>query len=517
MDRQAFQRYLGVVRRWWWLMILGFLLPMVVSFFLASRQPNLYQAQATVMVGSSLQSPSPNPNIVNMSSQLARAYAQLVERRTVTEAVIQRLDLDMSPERLTKQITVQVQPQLQLIEILVTDSNPQWAAAIANALAVELVQRSPTSQQDEARREFSERQLVELQQKIEEVSANLAEQQNTLSSLTSAVEVADAEERIAALDRVLASYQAIYASLLQSLGSEQTPNTLTIIEPATVPIVPVPQKTWLMVAVAGMAGLALAFGGVVLLEYLDDHIRWEGPTQETVLGLPVLGAVSRLSAREGPLVIRKLPGSPEAEAIRELRTSILLAAGTPPLKVMLLTSAEPQEGKSLIAANLAVAMAELGRRTLLIDADLRKRQLHQVFALPKDQGLIELLTDSRPEPGTFVQQTPVPNLCLLPAGKQPCDPTSLLTSSRFARLLEKLKSEYDLILVDSPAAFAVPDATIVATLADATILIVDAKTTSRRAAVRTKGRLEGLGRSAILGVIINRANLDRRGRRGYYY
>jgi len=263
--------------------------------------------------------------------------------------------------------------------------------------------------------------------------------------------------------------------------------------------------------------LALAFGGVVLLEYLDDRVHWEGPTQESVLGLSVLGAVSRLSAKEGPLVIRKLPGSPQAESIRELRTAILLATSAPPLKLLLLTSAEPQEGKSLIAANLAVAMAELGRRTLLIDADLRKRQLYQVFALPRDQGLIEYLTDSRPEPGTFVQQTPVPNLSFLPAGKQPCDPTSLLTTSRFARLLEKLKSEYDLILVDSPAAFAVPDATIVATLADAAIMIVDAKTTSRRAALHTKGKLEGLGRIAILGVVINRANRDRRGRRGYYY
>jgi len=497
-------------------MLLGVILPMIISGYLASRQPDLYQAKATVMVGLGLQSVNPNPSVVGMSSQLAQAYAQLARRRLITEPVVQKLGLQISPKQLAKHITTQVQSELQLLEIVVTDSNPQWAAAIANALAVELVQRSPGSQQDSARHEFGERQLSNVQAKIDQVSANLAEQQNALASMTSAAEIADAEERIAALERVRVEYQSIYASLLQSLITEQTPNIVTIVEPATEPQMPVPQRTRLVVAVAGMAGLALAFAGVLLIEYLDDQIRWEGPDQETVLGLPVLGSIGRLSPADGPLVMRKVPGSPEAESIRELRTSILLAARHLPLQVLLITSAAPQEGKSLMAANLAVAMAELGRRTILVDADLRRRQLYKLLALPRGIGLIEFLSDSSSEPDGFVQQTAIPDLRLLRAGKQPSDPTSLLTSARFARLLESLRRDYDLIVLDSPAALAAPDATILATLSDATILIVDAQTTSRRAALQAKRKLEAGAKSGILGIVINRAKLDRHGYEYYY-
>jgi len=517
VDDQALRRYLGVARRWWWLMLLGAVLPMAVSYYLTSRQPDLYQAKATVMVGSSLQSVSPSPGVLTMSGQLAQAYAELAKRRIITEAVAQRLGLDMSPGQLARQMTVRVQAQLQLIEITVADSDPQWAAAIANAVALELVQRSPGSQQDGERRAFSERQLRDVRAKIEEMSANLSEQQHALADMTSAAEIADAEERMVALERVRVSYQTVYASLLQSLITEQTPNVLTIMEPATEPAFPVARKTRLIVAVAGMAGVVLAFSGVMVIEFLEDRIRWEGPAQETVLGLPVLGEVPDLSPADGPLVIRKLPGSSMAESVRQLRTAILLATNNRSHKVLLFTSAAPQEGKSLVVANLAAAMAESGRRTILVNADLRKRQLYKLFAAARGPGLIEFLGDSSSEPEAFIQQTSMPNLRLFRAGRQPSNPTSLLTSSRFAVLLEKLKRDYDVILVDSPAALVVPDATILATLVDAAILVVDATITSRRAALRAKRKLELEGKSKLLGVVINRASQVGNDYRGYYY
>jgi len=162
-------------------------------------------------------------------------------------------------------------------------------------------------------------------------------------------------------------------------------------------------------------------------------------------------------------------------------------------------------------------MAESGRRTILVNADLRKRQLYKLFAAARGPGLIEFLGDSSSEPEAFIQQTSMPNLRLFRAGRQPSNPTSLLTSSRFAVLLEKLKRDYDVILVDSPAALVVPDATILATLVDAAILVVDATITSRRAALRAKRKLELEGKSKLLGVVINRASQVGNDYRGYYY
>lgn len=508
-----FGHYLGVAKRWWWLLVLGTIVPAVLSYRLASQQPQLYQAQATLMVGGSIWTANPNPNAVQISTMLAQSYAQLVKRQPVTRAVIDKLGLQTTPDVLAQQITARVQPQSQLLEIQVTDLNPQWAAVIANALANELIIQSPGARQTSEERSFNEKQLIDLRARIETVTQDLEAERARLAGLTSAAEIAEGEERIAALERVWILYQSAYSTLFQSVVSEQSPNTLTIVEEAGELGTPVPSKLPLVIGVAGLAGLGLAFGGVLLIEMMDDRLKWEGPGHSRALGLPVLGAVSRIRSADGPLVLQSRPSSREAECFRGLRTAILLTGGRNAPRILLCTSAAPQEGKSLVVANLGLAMAALGRRTLIVDGDLRKRQLHLLFNLPNGRGLTELLCNGD-SADAYVQQTSVPNLSVLRAGGPAADPTSLLASQRFGDLLDELKQGYDTLLLDSPAALVVPDAAILASQSDGVLLLVDAQTTSRRAALRVRRAMEEQAGARVLGTVFNRVRLKRH---QYYY
>jgi len=136
------RRYFNMIKRWWWLLIVGIIIPMGISYYFVSKHPVLYQAKVTLMVGTTLQQPSYDSRPMAATS-LGQAYTELVKRRPIIEAVSQRLGVERSPEALAEQITTWINPEAQLLEIMVTDTNPQAAALIANALADELVRQSP--------------------------------------------------------------------------------------------------------------------------------------------------------------------------------------------------------------------------------------------------------------------------------------------------------------------------------------------------------------------------------------
>jgi succinoglycan biosynthesis transport protein ExoP len=135
-------RCFNMIKRWWWLLVVGTIIPMGISYYFVSKQPVLYQAKVTLMVRTTALQPSLDPNT---AKRLAQAYTELVKRRPITQAVIQRLNLERSPEELAEQITAWIIPETSLLEIMVTDTNPQAAALIANALADELIKQSPGS------------------------------------------------------------------------------------------------------------------------------------------------------------------------------------------------------------------------------------------------------------------------------------------------------------------------------------------------------------------------------------
>ncbi len=509
------RRYLRVVTRWWWLLVVSAVIPAAVSYYFASNQLDLYQAKATIMVGTNLQNPDPDPWQMNLSNTLAHAYAELVKQGPVVEAVIERLGLERTPEQLAAQIGTWIYSGAHLLEIQVTDTNPEASALIANALADELIRRSPASGgSDPEQQEFIRDQLEELQAKIKSASGQINDLTASLSELTSAAEIQDAQGRIAALEGVKSTYQATYADLLDSYRAE-SPNVLSLFDPAVVPQWPLPSKTELIVAVAGAAGLVLALGAIFLMEYLDTSLRWERDGVQSILELPVLGAIPQLSRRAA--LSSSNPLSPVAEGVRALRTNVFLIHPDRPFRTLLFTSPGPSEGKSFVLANLAVVLASAGNRVIAVDADLRRPSLHEFFDRPNVTGLADVLSDYEVDGENSssipLQETDFDNLYLLSAGRPPTDPATLLTSPRFPALLESLRDQGDVILIDSPPVLGPPDATVVATLTEGTILVVSVGLTKRELIQQARDQLLAQSGVDLLGLAINRAKLNG----SYYY
>jgi succinoglycan biosynthesis transport protein ExoP len=516
MTRQV-GRYVRLARQWWWLLVLSAIIPAALTKLLLSRQPDVYRARATLVVGSTLQSTEPDPWQVNVANTLANAYARLATEGPVTQAVIDRLDLERRPDRLADQIVTRVYPEAQLVEIMVVDSNPVAAALIANALAEELVRRSPISQEDQAQRQtFIRSQMDDLEARIEQLDAEITILQASFIQLTSAAELEEARNRLIQLETAKADLQATYASLLASYQSE-LPNVVSLFDPAVEPPTPLPRRDNLIMVTAAAAGLFLAAAGIVLIEYFDDAVQWEGEHTQSLLGMPVLGAVARMPARGSPITEGSDPLSPSAEMVRVLRTNIFLAASERPLATVLLTSPNLAEGKTFTVAHLGLAIVGGGRRVVMVDADLRRPALHELFDLPNVYGLSDLLADHTPFADTDwpkgTLETGVKDLHLIPAGPPPVDPSLLLTHPRLRELIDVLKKQADIVLLDSPPELVGPDSSVLASVADGTVLVARAGVTSYRQILRVRDRLAAREGVNLLGVAVNEVKI---GGNSYY-
>lgn len=214
-----------------------------------------------------------------------------------------------------------------------------------------------------------------------------------------------------------------------------------------------------------------------------------------------------------PIITNINPKSPISEAYRTLRTNIEFSAFDEEIRVIMLTSAGPGEGKSTTAANLAVAFAQSDKKVIIIDADLRKPTLHHTFSKTNRWGLSNIIA-GQASAKEVIAQTDIGNLDLLASGPIPPNPSELLASKRMSALLEELKQIYDIIIVDTPPALAVTDAQIMSTKCDGVVLVIDYGKVKREIAMKVKSNLEHV-KARILGAVLN--NIDRKNGESYYY
>lgn len=206
------------------------------------------------------------------------------------------------------------------------------------------------------------------------------------------------------------------------------------------------------------------------------------------------------------LIALRDPRSPAAEAYRTLRTNIQFSSLDKPLHTLLVTSTSPDDGKSTTLANLAVTMAQAEQRVLLVDCDLRRPGLHTLFDVPGEPGLTNVILDQVETDFPF-QQTSVPGLTLLPSGPLPPRPADLLGSQRMGALIERLQTQADMILFDTPPVTAVTDAAVLSTHLDGVLLVMRAGTTRRDRAREARRLLEKV-KANIIGVVLNNARLE---------
>jgi capsular exopolysaccharide synthesis family protein len=199
------------------------------------------------------------------------------------------------------------------------------------------------------------------------------------------------------------------------------------------------------------------------------------------------------------------PRTPVAEAFRTLRTNLIFSSLDHPLTTLLVTSATPEDEKSLTLANLAVTMAQGGRKTILVDCDLRRPRQHEIFGVAAQPGLTELILEGG-EPA--LAATGIEDLQLLPAGVLPPNPADLLSSRRMEAAIATLKSHADIVLFDAPPVLAVTDAALLASKLDGVLLVVSAGQTKREHAQRAKELLEKI-HVHIAGAVLTNASVDR--------
>lgn len=227
------------------------------------------------------------------------------------------------------------------------------------------------------------------------------------------------------------------------------------------------------------------------------------PLSEQAVGLPVLGAIDRWPTTTPDLAAGHTPRAPEVEAFRALRTNLQFAGIDRPLHTLLITSDGPGQGKSTIASNLAVVMAQAGLTVALVDADLRRPTLHQKFAQPNRVGLTEILLRDPADWPTLTLISGVPNLSLVVSGARPPNPAELLGSRRMQQWLEYLRQTHDVVIIDAPPVLVVTDAEVLSRGVDGVILVTAYGLTRLKAAVMGKQQLDRLGARCV-GVVLNR-------------
>lgn len=352
------------------------------------------------------------------------------------------------------------------------------------------------------------------------------------------------------LQREVESNRQLYDAMLQqlkqsTLASALRASNIRVVDPATAPKRPYRPDIPISSTLGLLSGLFVGAAFVIMQERTDRTIQAPGETP-TYLSVPELGIIpadhagmlvrvrfsnrkqDQIESGERKSALPALRRSVEvvnwhrkasmvAESFRATLVSIMFSGDKEDRpKVLVITSASPSEGKSTTVSNLGVAIAEVNQRVLLIDADLRKPRLHEIFKLKNERGLNELLRsrDASVEINEFIQPTPVPDLFVMTSGAVTSAATSLLYSARLPEILKELRSQFETIIIDTPPMLQIPDARVIGRMADRVILVVRSGKTTRDAAIAARQRLFEDG-TDLLGTILNYWN-PKNSPHGYY-
>ena len=297
-------------------------------------------------------------------------------------------------------------------------------------------------------------------------------------------------------------------------------NNIQILDDAMASRRPVSPNLLINGAVTFLAALILGLLVGFLLELLDISVRSQSDIEERAR-LPFLGAVpkypktSQYSGRKAYRFIIENPNSPVSECVRTLRTTLSFLLKSDSSHVLLVTSAQPLEGKTMTSINLATASAMAGQRVVLIEADLRRPRIYEVFKVAPEKGLSAVINGEKAVSDVLLD-TEVDNLKLLPCGEIPPNPAELFHSERFAQLLKQLCSRFDLVVIDSPPVTVVTDALIMAQHSHGVIVVARANKTPLPLLIRARELLEGV-QAPILGTVLNDMSSNAHGYYGGYY
>ena len=495
MDTNA---YIKPLFKWWRLIIIVTMLAVVASAISTLFQPNVYVSRTTLVIGTTILDPNPDSGQLFIAGQLAQIYADMARREPIQQATMEALGIDWLP-----QYQSQVIPNTQMVEISVTDTNPQRAQIIASELANQLMKQSPAIAGTETgeRQEFIRQQLSSLQIQIQEAEENIKELQQSLIGLNSASQIANIEKDISEQTQKLNNLQDNYASFLAN-SQQGALNILNIVEPANLPTKSVGTNKFLIVALAGLVGFSLGAGAAYLLEFLDRTIKTASDV-ERVFNVPVIGYISEISHNGKEAIhVAENSNSIIAENFHLLRSNIEFFKISNPIKTIMITSPSQGNGKTTVASNLAFSLSQVEQNVILVDADLRRSTVHKYLKMKKTPGLSEVINKKADIKNVIKKWNRKSKLQVITSGNKPTNITEVAGSRMISEILSELKKNHEYIIIDAPP-LIIADSYNLASRADGVIIVLEPGQTSNEQAQAIKEQLNRAN-AKLLGFVFNK-------------
>jgi polysaccharide biosynthesis transport protein len=474
--------YAGVVRRRKWVVILTVLLVVLVAMALTVLQTPIYESSSAVLV----QPRGQDGLYTSQDTYWDRDRAIQTEIQVIEgEAVQQRVQGNLALDDLPSSVSASQVGTTDVISLSVRDANAANAQTLANAYAEAYI---------EIRRE----------QSVGELLSAVNEVQSAINGLEAELEtMADDDGRRPSLVAQLASFNTTLDQL--RVDAALRTGGASVIQTAFLPespIEPTPVRTAMLAAIVG---LLIGLGAAFLIDHLDDKIRREEDL-EAVAGLPVLSVVPVDPPPDNLPIALSEPTHDAVESYRGLRTNLLFLGLDRAIRVIQVTSSLAAEGKTTTASNLAVVLAQAGHRVALVDADLRRPRLHEVFGIPQSPGFTDLLFGM--DAKDLVHHIDVSGgnrLSVYPSGTVPSNPSEILSGRRISRLLVEMGGHYDYVVVDSAPILPVSDSVALAAAADGVLVVSHAGRVTQGNVEETLERLARVS-APVLGMVLNQAS-----------
>jgi len=507
--------YFNPLLKWWWLIAASAVVAGVIAFFISRQLPSIYLSRTTLVIGRTLYEPNPDTSQLYLTQELGRLYVNVLTREPIQEAVMAALGLTEMPEYEARAIA-----NSPFLEILVTDTDPLRAQKVAEELANQVIASTAEGSQS-ANQDFLDQQITETIERITTTKDEIIQRQNHLSELTSAIEIGQTQDEITALEAKLTYLQNIYANLIS--GSRDTAvNQISIFEHAALPVRPIGPNKLLILAAAILGAGVLAVGFAYGVEALDNSVK-NAEEVIQITQVPVIGTIHAIESHKNVYkYVSSQPHSWIADDFRLLRANLEYHSLERPLQTILVTSAGEGDGKSTVASNLAVSLAQADKRVILVDADLRRFMIQKAYLssngkvpTPADvpagiKGINEIFKD---EIAVREALRPIDGLPMnvLYVGERPENPVEILGSYRMDILLNELREMAEYVILDGPPLF-LPDTTVLSRKVDGLLIVTRPGMTQRKDLSNGMEQISPMI-GKVIGVVVNHVQATK----SYYY
>ena len=485
--------YWRVITRRSWIVIAAIIATAAPAVALSQQQAPIYQADADMLIrvlpgesvfGSGQQNINPDRLVQNEISVL--------EGDVVYFRLIDNLGLEEDPPS----VTGSGFDDADVITVSVESGDPETAARLANAYVDAYI---------DVKREQAVSGMVaasaELQTKITELQTQIDTLDEQIDSSST-----DDDSGAEADRRALVDQQALFSQRIDQLQIDAalSAGNAELVRPAIAPIDPIKPTPVRTAMLAAVVGLLLGLGAAFLVDHLDDSVRNTADLARLGAEVPVLAMVPSVSTKDNRPLSISAPENPAVEAYRNLRTNVQFLGIERKMRSIQVTSTRPGEGKSTTAANLAIVLSQTGSNVVLVDADLRKPDLHRMFAVDGSNGLTNNLAG---DPMELTIQRITDQLWVIVGGPVPPNPSELLSGRRMDAFAEELARRFDYVIIDSAPLLAVSDAAALSRHVDGVLLVAQAKRVSVPQLRESLATLERVG-APLLGIVLTRAKID---------